>query len=213
MRNLNLTLWNAIRECWSSVSDSDSDSELDSICSLGFRSHHPLRLRLIHGLKLRYSNWDFQTLRPAHFMLVDRLSAAASLISHLQLPNCLRSVDLICILNMLISYDGLQRSERVLEGGGGSRLWLSIYNWSPGPGPTYDPWQGVYQLQRGPNLSDNDYAFRRLFHILRLFHCSCCYCAVVVVVLGVVWCYCDLWLVAASVLRLSRSSCQFYVLT
>lgn len=96
MRNLNLTLWNAIRECWSSVSDSDSDSELDfdSICSLGFRSHHPLRLRLIHGLKLRYSNWDFQTLRPAHFMLVDRLSAGASLISHLQLPNCLRSVDL-----------------------------------------------------------------------------------------------------------------------
>lgn len=119
MRNLNLTLWNAIRECWSSVSDSDSDSELDSICSLGFRSHHPLRLRLIHGLKLRYSNWDFQTLRPAHFMLVDRLSAAASLISHLQLPNCLRSVDLICILNMLISYDGLQRSERVLETGEG----------------------------------------------------------------------------------------------
>lgn len=104
---------------------------------------------------------------------------------------------------------------RVQEGGGGSRLWLSIYNWSPGPGPTYDPWQGVYQLQRGPNLSDNDYAFRRLFHILRLFHCSCCYCVVVVavVVLGVVWCYCDLWLVAASVLRLSRSSCQFYVLT
>lgn len=32
-------------------------------------------------------------------------------ISHLQLPNCLRSVDLICILNMLISYHGLRRSK------------------------------------------------------------------------------------------------------
>lgn len=124
VRNLNLTLWNAIRECWSSVSDSDFDSESDficisiSICSLGFRSHHPLRLRLIHGLKLRYSNWDFQTLRPAHFMLVDRLSAGASLISHrpspaTELPPI--SVDLICILNMLISYDGLRSVESAEE--------------------------------------------------------------------------------------------------
>lgn len=128
MRNLNLTLWNAIRECWSSVSDSDFDSDIDfdSICSLGFRSHHPLRLRLIHGLKLRYSNWDFQTLRPAHFMLVDRLSAGASLISHLQLPNCLRSVDLICILNMLISYDGLRRSESAGGGRGVSSVAFDI---------------------------------------------------------------------------------------
>lgn len=102
---------------------------------------------------------------------------------------------------------------------GTRRLWLSIYNWSPGPGPTYDTWQGVYQLQRGPNLSDNDYAFRRLFHILPdsftvvVATVVATVLIVVVVVLSVVWCYCDLWLVAASVLRLSRSSCQFYVLT